>query len=74
MVTKRPIDMIRAQSVRLKIERADGTSIVLEDDVIRLHGDWLWDLFQVPPEKRGPVLEITVKAEALEPGPRIDQR
>ena len=61
----RPLDQIGTQAVRIRVLRPDGVPVIIEGEVNPIHGDWLWDLLDVPETQRTNLLEVEVPAAAL---------
>ena len=59
----------RSETVRLRIRFPDGRVAIIDGNTTPLHGDWLWDLFEIPPEQRTKELELELPAEVLTPHP-----
>ena len=62
----RNMNEAEGQRVRVYVVRADDLPPVLIDGRVNpIHGDWLWDLFEVPPVERTEVMHIEIRQGAL---------
>lgn len=59
----------RSETVKLRIRFPSGRVAVIDGNISPLHGDWLWDLFEIPPGQRKEELELELPASALKPYP-----
>lgn len=52
--------------IQIRIQRRSGPDIPVESEVNPIHADWLWDLFDIPPDERVGDIVLTAPISALQ--------
>jgi hypothetical protein len=52
--------------IQIQIQRRGAPAIPVEAEINPIHADWLWDLFDVPPDERTGDIVLTAPISALQ--------